>query len=45
MEDWRRTAEREASSQYSVYIIFRHLLMHETHPAYGIDDRALEFFR
>ncbi len=27
-EDWQRTAEHEAFSHYSVYMMFRHLLMH-----------------
>src|SRR5262245_31972818 len=33
-EDWQRTAEHEAFSHYSVYVMFRHLLIHEMLHAY-----------
>src|SRR5262249_53578574 len=29
VEDWQRTAEHEEYNHYSVFIMFRHLLMHE----------------
>jgi hypothetical protein len=41
-EDWQRTAEHEAFSHYSVYIMFRHLLIHEMHHAYKIDELMLK---
>ena len=41
-EDWQRTAEHEAFSHYSVHIMFRHLLIHEMHHAYAIDDLMLK---
>jgi hypothetical protein len=41
-EDWQRTAEDEAFSHYSVYIMFRHLLMHEMLHAYRIDELMLK---
>lgn len=41
-EDWQRTAEHEAFSHYSVYIMFRHLLMHEMFHAYRIDELMLK---
>jgi hypothetical protein len=41
-EDWQRTAEHEAFSHYSVYIMFRHLLIHEMHHAYRIDELMLK---
>lgn len=41
-EDWQRTAEHEAFSHYSVYIMFRHLLIHEMHHAYKIDELLLK---
>ena len=41
-EDWQRTAEHEAFSHYSVYIMFRHVLMHEMHHAYRIDELMLK---
>ncbi len=40
-EDWQRTAEHEAFSHYSVHIMFRHVLMHEMHHAYRIDELML----
>jgi hypothetical protein len=41
-EDWQRTADHEAFSHYSVYIMFRHLLIHEMHHAYRIDELMLK---
>lgn len=41
-KDWQRTAEHEAFSHYSVYIMFRHLLMHEMFHAYRIDELLLK---
>jgi hypothetical protein len=41
-EDWRRTAEHEAFSHYSVYIMFRHMLMHEMLHAYRIEQLMLK---
>lgn len=41
-EDWRRTAEHEAFSHYSVYIMFRHMLVHEMLHAYRIDELMLK---
>ncbi len=40
--DWARTAEHEAFSHYSVYIMFRHMLMHEMFHAYRIDELVLK---
>ena len=41
-EDWRRTAEHEEFSHYSVSIMFRHLLMHEMLHAYRIEELMLK---
>ena len=41
-EDWQRTAEHEAFRHYSVYIMFRHVLMHEMLHAYRIDELMLK---
>jgi hypothetical protein len=41
-EDWLRTAEHEAFSHYSVYIMFRHMLIHEMLHAYRIDELMLK---
>jgi len=41
-EDWQRTAEREAFSHYSVYIMFRYLLVQEMLHAYRIDELMLK---
>lgn len=41
-EDWQQTAEHEAFSHYSVYIMFRHLLIHEMLHAYRIDELMLK---
>ncbi len=41
-EDWQRTAEHEAFRQYSVWIMFRHLLNHEMLHAYRIEELLLK---
>jgi hypothetical protein len=41
VEDWRRTAEHEALSHYSVLIMFRQLLLHEMFHAYRIEELLL----
>src|SRR4029078_8877412 len=41
-EDWERTAEHEAFSHYSVWIMFRHLLNHEMFHAYRIEELLLK---
>jgi uncharacterized damage-inducible protein DinB len=41
-EDWQRTAEHEAFSHYSVFIMFRHALIHEMLHAYRIDELMLK---
>ena len=41
-EDWQRTGEHEAFSHYSVHIMFRHMLIHEMHHAYRIDELMLK---
>jgi hypothetical protein len=41
-EDWQRTAEHEAFSHYSVWIMFRHLLNHEMLHAYRIEELLLK---
>ena len=42
VEDWQRTAEHEAFSHYSVWIMFRHLLTHEMFHAYRIEELLLK---
>lgn len=42
VEDWQRTAEHEAFSHYSVWIMFRHLLNHEMFHAYRIEELLLK---
>ena len=41
-DDWQRTAEHEAFSHYSVWIMFRHLLNHEMFHAYRIEELLLK---
>ena len=41
-DDWQRTADHEAFSHYSVYIMFRHLLTHEMHHGYRIEELVLK---
>lgn len=42
VEEWRRTAEHEAFSHYSVLIMFRELLMHEMLHGYRIGELLLK---
>jgi hypothetical protein len=44
VEDWQRTAEHEAFSHYSVWIMFRHLLTHEMFHAYRIEELLLRAY-
>lgn len=41
-DDWQRTAEHEAFSHYSVYIMFRDILMHEMLHGYRIEELRLK---
>ena len=41
-DDWQRTAEHEAFSHYSVYVMFRDVLMHEMHHGYRIQELVLQ---
>jgi hypothetical protein len=40
-EDWRRTAEHGEYSHYSVFIMFRHLALHDFFHAYRIEELLL----
>lgn len=40
--DWQRKAEHEEYSHYSVWIMFRHLLLHEMLHAYRIEELLLK---
>jgi uncharacterized damage-inducible protein DinB len=40
--DWRRAAEHEEYSQYSVFIMFRHVVMHDMLHAYRIEECLLK---
>lgn len=40
--DWQRTATHEEYSHYSVWIMFRQLLLHEMHHAYRIEELRLK---
>src|SRR5215831_4517522 len=40
-EDWQRTAKHEEYSHYSVFIMFRNLLLHEMLHAYRIEELML----
>ena len=40
--DWQRTAEHGEYSHYSVFIMFRHLAMHDTFHAYRIEELLLK---
>lgn len=40
--DWQRTAQHEAYSHYSVFIMFRDLLLHEMLHAYRIEELMLK---
>ena len=39
--DWQRTAEHGEYSHYSVFIMFRHLALHDFFHAYRIEERLL----
>ncbi len=41
-EDWDRTAEHGEYNQYSVFIMFRHLAMHDLLHAYRIEELLLK---
>jgi hypothetical protein len=40
--EWRRTAKHEEYSHYSVFIMFRNLLLHEMLHAYRIEELMLK---
>jgi hypothetical protein len=40
-EEWSKTAEHGEYSHYSVFIMFRHLALHDAHHAYKIEERLL----
>jgi hypothetical protein len=40
-EQWAITAEHEEYSHYGVFIMFRHIALHDLHHAYKIEDRLL----
>jgi hypothetical protein len=40
-EQWATTAEHEEYSHYGVFIMFRHIALHDLHHAYKIEDRLL----
>jgi hypothetical protein len=42
LEDWGRTAEHGEYSHYSVFIMFRHLAMHDMFHAYRIEELLLK---
>jgi hypothetical protein len=39
--EWSITAEHEEYSHYSIFIMFRHLALHDLHHAYKIEERLL----
>jgi len=41
-EDWQRTAEHDEYTHYSVFIMFRHLAMHDLLHAYRIEELLLK---
>ena len=41
-EEWTRTAEHPEYSQYSVFIMFRHLALHDLFHAYRIEELLLK---
>jgi uncharacterized protein YecE (DUF72 family) len=41
-EDWKRTAEHGEYTHYSVFIMFRHLAMHDMFHAYRIEELLLK---
>lgn len=40
-DQWAITAEHEEFSHYSVFIMFRHIALHDLHHAYKIEERLL----
>jgi hypothetical protein len=40
--DWERTAEHEEYSHYSMFILFRHVVMHDMLHAYRIEECLLK---
>jgi hypothetical protein len=42
VEEWKRTAEHEEYSHYSVLIMFRQLLLHEMFHGYRIEELMLK---
>jgi uncharacterized damage-inducible protein DinB len=40
-EQWAITADHEEYAQYSVFIMFRHIALHDLHHAYKIEERLL----
>jgi len=41
-KDWQRTAEHGEYTHYSVFIMFRHLAMHDMFHAYRIEELLLK---
>jgi hypothetical protein len=41
-EDWERTAEHAEYAHYSLFIMFRHLAMHDMLHAYRIEELLLK---
>ena len=41
-EEWQKTAVHEAFDHYSVFIMFRHLYVHEMHHAYLLEQLMLK---
>jgi len=41
LDEWSKTAEHGEYSHYSVFIMFRHLALHDAHHAYKIEERLL----
>jgi hypothetical protein len=41
-EEWERTAEHGEYTHYSVFIMFRHLVMHDMFHAYRIEELLLK---
>ena len=40
-EDWERTAQHEEYNAYSIFIMFRHLVLHDLFHAYRIEELLL----
>jgi len=41
LEQWAITATHDEYSSYGVYVMFRHIALHDIHHAYKIEDRLL----